>query len=82
MTYQELEFHCGNCPNQFKCMGAFDYVTWGKGVIKTDFECEYQTELTAYLTELINDEFFRIIEECSPTLLEELIKENNNGKNI
>lgn len=78
MTYKELETHCGNCPNQFKCMDAFDYFTWGKGVIKTDFECEHQTELTAYLTELITAEYFRVIEEMSPTFAELLLKENNN----
>ena len=79
MTYQELESHCGNCPNQFKCMAGFDYFTWGKGVIKTDFECEYQSWLTKYLTRRINDQICKIIQNGDETMLittEELIKES------
>lgn len=76
MTDKELESYCGNCPNQFKCMSAFDYITWGKGVTKTDFECGYQAGFTDYLTELITSEYFRAIEEMSPTFAKLLLKEN------
>ena len=79
MTYQELESHCGNCPNQFKCMAGFDYFTWGKGVIKTDFECEYQSWLTEYLTGCINDQICKIIQNSDGS---ELIMDCNNCEHL
>ena len=61
MTDKELESYCGNCPKQFKCMGGFDYFTLGRGVIKTDFECEHQTELAAYVAERLDYEIWKMI---------------------
>ena len=61
MTDKELEFYCGNCPNIDKCVNGFNYIALGKGMIKTDFECEHQTELAAYVAERVDYEIWKMI---------------------
>ena len=61
MTYQELESHCGNCLDIDKCINGFNYIALGKEVIKTDFECEHQTELAAYIAERVDYKIWEMI---------------------